>query len=194
MQNTVILWDLMDTVVTDPFSAQVPRFFGMTLDELLAKKDPLAWPAFELNEIDEDTLFRTYFRDRRTFDGAGLKAHIASHYRFVPGVETLLRELKTAGREMHALSNYPVWFSLVDERLDLSRYMKLSFVSCLTGTRKPDRTAFELPCNLLRRRPEAFLFVDDQEVNVEAARAAGMQAHWFRGDLPALRRALQLPA
>ncbi|MGW2340200.1 HAD family hydrolase [Streptomyces sp. NPDC001661] len=47
------------------------------------------------------------------------------------------------------------------------------------GIEKPDSRAFEAACAGLDVRPEDCLFIDDLEVNVEAARAAGMQAHLF---------------
>lgn len=47
------------------------------------------------------------------------------------------------------------------------------------GIEKPDSRAFEVACAGLDVRPEDCLFIDDLEVNVEAARATGMQAHLF---------------
>ncbi|MFZ3569912.1 HAD family hydrolase [Streptomyces sp. BH097] len=47
------------------------------------------------------------------------------------------------------------------------------------GIEKPDSRAFEAACAGLAVRPEDCLFIDDVAVNVEAARAAGMQAHLF---------------
>ncbi|WP_225801239.1 HAD family phosphatase [Streptomyces sp. NK15101] len=47
------------------------------------------------------------------------------------------------------------------------------------GIEKPDPRAFEAACAALDARPESCLFIDDVAVNVEAARAAGMQAHLF---------------
>ncbi|WP_405854865.1 HAD family phosphatase [Streptomyces sp. NBC_01515] len=47
------------------------------------------------------------------------------------------------------------------------------------GVRKPDPRAFAVVCARLQVRPGDCLFVDDFAPNVEAARAAGMQAHLF---------------
>lgn len=193
MRAKILLWDLMDTVVVDPFFTQVPAFFGMGLEELVAVKDPDAWPAFERNQIDEHTLYQRFFRDGRAFDGTALKAHMARHYAFVPGMEPLLQELHRAGYEMHALSNYPNWYGLIEERLRLSRYMSLSFMSCITGARKPEREAFAAVCRALNRPASDFIFIDDRRENVLAARAFGMESQHFRGDVDALRRALQPP-
>ncbi|MBN0046805.1 HAD-IA family hydrolase [Streptomyces actuosus] len=47
------------------------------------------------------------------------------------------------------------------------------------GVEKPDPRAFDAVCAALAVRPEECLFVDDVAAHVEAARAAGMQAHLF---------------
>ncbi|WP_053712750.1 HAD family hydrolase [Streptomyces sp. XY413] len=57
-----------------------------------------------------------------------------------------------------------------------------------TGLEKPDPRAFEAACGSLDVRPESCLFIDDVEVNVEAARAAGMQAHLFEDNARTITR------
>ena len=44
---------------------------------------------------------------------------------------------------------------------------------------KPEPAAFHRPVTALRAAPEDFLFVDDREENVRAARALGMHGHIF---------------
>ena len=43
----VVLWDVMDTLVRDPFREVMPAFFGMDFKELLRVKSPTAWLAFK---------------------------------------------------------------------------------------------------------------------------------------------------
>ncbi|NVB39506.1 HAD-IA family hydrolase [Pseudenhygromyxa sp. WMMC2535] len=175
----VLLLDVMGTLVHDPFFVEVPAFFAMDMDTLLAAKSPHAWPAFERGELDEDGLAACYFADARAFDLAGLRACMAEAYRFLPGVEALLDELREAGVEMHALSNYPRWFELIEARLGLSRYLDWSFVSCDTGVRKPDPQAYLGAAQSLGREPGACMFVDDQASNCAGAKAVGMPALRF---------------
>ena len=181
MDRPVLLLDVMDTIVLDPFSQVTPAFFGMRMDELLAAKSPEVWPAFERGEIDEATLARTYFRDGRSFDLDGLKAAMREFYAFVPGMQALLAELVERGFELHALSNYPVWWQMIEAELGLSRYLKWSFVSCDTGVRKPDSEAYLGAARALGRDPGACLFVDDRAKNCAAAEAVGMPALTFAG-------------
>ncbi|MYQ78697.1 MULTISPECIES: HAD family hydrolase [unclassified Streptomyces] len=56
------------------------------------------------------------------------------------------------------------------------------------GVEKPDPRAFEAVCTGLEVRPESCLFIDDLAVNVEAARAVGMQAHLFQGNARTIAR------
>jgi len=176
----ILLLDVMDTLVYDPFHAEVPAFFGTTLPELLAIKDPHAWPRFETGEYDEATFAANYFQDRRPLDVPGFKAALAGAYRLLPGIEELLGELQSAGVAMHALSNYPPWFELIEGRLGLSRWVHWSYVSCRTGVRKPDPEAYLGPARDLGVEPGECLFVDDRASNCEGALAVGMAAHHFR--------------
>lgn len=63
---------MQDTLVWDPFYTEMPEFFDMKLPDLLKQKHPSAWPEFERGEIDEDELFRKFFKDGREIDGPGL--------------------------------------------------------------------------------------------------------------------------
>lgn len=54
------------------------------------------------------------------------------------------------------------------------------------GVRKPERRVYDIACNALHVLPEEGVFVDDLEVNITGARAAGMQAVHFVDTEPAL--------
>ena len=175
----VLLLDVMGTLVYDPFHRVMPDFFGMSLEQLLDAKHPEAWARFEHGEMDEDAFLRSFFADGRAYDEGGFVEAVRGAYRFLDGVEPLLAELSERGVEMHALSNYPCWYRLIEERLELSRYLDWTFVSCETGVRKPHPEAYLCAARRLERPPERCLFVDDRASNVEAARDVGMDAVVF---------------
>ena len=185
----VLLLDVMDTLVHDPFYDEVLDHFGMDLDSLFEIKSKSAWVSFEIGELDEAALVERYFNDGRRLDLDALRACMSAAYRFLPGIEALLAQLHEAGVEMHALSNYPVWWQLIEERLELSRYLDWTFVSCQTGVRKPDARAYLGAAATLGRAPGSLLFVDDRSKNCVAAEAVGMPAIRF-GDAGQLRAAL----
>ena len=188
----ILLWDIMDTLVRDPFFTHMAGFLGLSFEELLARKHPTAWRDFELGKLDERALYASFFSDGSPIDGPGLKRCMRDAYAFIEGIEPLLQELQQAGVSMHALSNYPDWYQLIDERLQLSRYVELSFVSCKTGVRKPSARAYLGACEALGRAPAGCLFIDDRELNCTAAAGIGMPSLHFRGDVAALRHELAL--
>ena len=185
----VLLLDVMDTLVHDPFHHEIPRFFGMSLPELLPRLRQGAWVSFELDELGEPEFFARFFADGQPVDGEGLRAAVRAGYRLLPGVEPLLCELHERGVPMHALSNYPCWYEMIEDAVQLSRWVEWTFVSCRTGLRKPDPAAYRHACRTLGVEPSACLFVDDRETNCAAARDEGMEGLRFT-DAAALREAL----
>jgi HAD superfamily hydrolase (TIGR01509 family) len=171
----------METLVTDPFREEIPALFGMAPEQLLAVLDLDAWVDFEEGRISEAQYLERCFVDRRAVDGRRLRDCVLAAYRWLDGMEELLAELKGKGFAMHALSNYTIWYQLIDQSLDLSRFLEWTFVSCLTGLRKPAAATFRNVAETLDVQPQACLFIDDRRVNVEAAREVGMDAILYRG-------------
>jgi HAD superfamily hydrolase (TIGR01509 family) len=184
-----LLLDVLETLVADPFGAEIPGLFGLSSEELLAELDLNAWLEFEEGRISEVEYVRRFFADRRAVDGQRLRSCVRDAYRWLDGMEDLLAELKQAGFPMHALSNYPVWYQLIEESLQLSRFLDWTFVSCLTGVRKPAPAAYLGAADTLGLEPHRCLFIDDRRVNVDAAHAVGMDGILYR-DAPSLRREL----
>ena len=186
----VILFDVMDTLVRDPVWEVLPALFDCTLQELRQLRDPEVWHRFECGEIDEATFGSTYVPESDVgWNYDELVARMREGYQLVDGIEPLLEELRRAKIPMAALSNYPVWWRFIEEKLTLSRWIDWSFVSCRTGLRKPHPDAYLRAAQALELDPQDCLFVDDREDNVCGARDVGMQAVRF-GDAPSLRREL----
>jgi HAD superfamily hydrolase (TIGR01509 family) len=170
----IILFDVMETLVTEPYYRAMPSFFGMTPEQLREAKHPTSWIEFEEGRLTEAEYLPRFFRDGRPVDGDGLRRCVTEAYNWLDGMQQLLADLKHAGHAMYALSNYPVWYEMIEEKLRLSRYLRWSFVSCRTGVRKPDRRAFLGAAEALQVSPAECVFVDDQKRNVEAAQSVGM--------------------
>lgn len=187
--DRVLVFDVMGTIVYEPFVEVLPRVLGMSLSELIEQKDPTAWVEFERGEIDEAELERRFFADRRAYDHAGMKAAMREAYAFLDGMEALLARLADHGHELHLMSNYPPWYQMIEEKLTLSRYAAWTFVSCHAGVRKPDPDAYRWLAARLERPLEKLVFIDDREVNCAAARALGVDAIRYEDTL-GLHRAL----
>ncbi|GAB2287159.1 Flavin mononucleotide hydrolase 1, chloroplatic [Dionaea muscipula] len=187
----VLLFDVMDTIVRDPFYEDIPAFFGMSFKELIECKHPTAWIEFEKGLIDEVELAKKFFKEGRQFDLEGLKLCMKGGYAYLDGVEGLLNELKQNNYEIHAFTNYPVWYQLIEDKLKLSTYLSWTFCSCLVGKRKPDPDFYVEVLRHLEVEPATCIFIDDRLENVEAARNAGIVGiHFTNAEL--LRENLSL--
>lgn len=191
MALRAIFFDVMDTLVRDPFHDAMPSFLGLTKAELIRVKHPTAWVDFELGRIDEEE-FLSLFLPERAWDASGFCAHVRASYAWLPGMEELLLDLRAAEARptLHALSNYPPWYAWIEARCGLARHLDSAFLSFDLGVRKPDPDAYLIPCARLGITASDALFVDDREVNCEGARAVGMDAIRF-DDAVSLRRALE---
>jgi HAD superfamily hydrolase (TIGR01509 family) len=180
MPPALIAFDLMDTVVRDPFFSEVVGRIGGSLDAL----DSSAWADFELGRIDEATYLERMLHPGRPcpLEPRAIRDLILSSYRYLDGIEPLLDELRATGRvELWAFSNYPVWLERARAVLGLDRHFAGYAASYQIGARKPDRAAFLALAARTGVALERSLLVDDREPNLAAASALGMPAFRFLG-------------
>uniref|UniRef100_A0A5B7ATH9 Uncharacterized protein n=1 Tax=Davidia involucrata TaxID=16924 RepID=A0A5B7ATH9_DAVIN len=176
----ILLFDVMGTIVRDPFYQDVPAFFRMSLKELIECKHPTAWIEFEKGLINEMELARKFFKDGRPLDLEGLKNCMINGYSYIEGVEGLLQALKQNNYEMHAFTNYPIWYKMIEEKLKLSTYLSWTFCSCISGKRKPEPEFYLEVVRQLDIEPGSCIFIDDRMKNVEAAIDAGIVGLLFK--------------
>ena len=109
----------------------------------------------------------------------------------------LMREVKSRGFRMGLLTNNvrewePLWRSM----LPVDEIFEVVVDSGFVGCRKPDREIYDLTLERMGDPPaEECLFIDDTEVNCEAARSRGMAAvRYVHNDqtIPEIREALRL--
>ena len=176
----VVFFDVMDTLVRDPFREVMPRALGMSFEHMMRAKHPSAWAEFELDAISESQ-FLERFLPGHDWDAAAFCAAVAASYEWLPGVPELLDALRARQPriQLHTLSNYPCWYRWVEDCCALSARLHGRFVSYETGARKPDAEAYLRPCRSLGIEPAQALFVDDRAVNCAAAQALGMDAIVF---------------
>lgn len=92
----------------------------------------------------------------------------------------LVERLRLAGLGVHLGTNqHRQRGEHMAGELGFDRLFDVSCYSWQLGTKKPEATYFETAVQRIGAAPEEVLFVDDMEVNVEAARAVGLAAeHW----------------
>ncbi len=200
----VILFDLMDTLVEDPYHRMFDRDFPIAL--FRRWKDRLSFEEFERGEISEAEFFRRYYLPATPPEVRALlpkprrlKKEMFRFIRPLPGMVELARALSARPlTSVGIASNYSEWYehvlALRPELRSLARYL---FFSCELGIRKPHPQYYERITAALRSAGAIgsagqIVLIDDREVNVAAAREAGWVALRFssaeetRGDLLSL--------
>ncbi|MBU2644952.1 HAD family phosphatase [bacterium] len=100
-----------------------------------------------------------------------------------PGVASLLQRLqKDYTLACFSNSNELHWPRLMVE-MGLQQLFEHHFASHLIGRLKPDKSAFEYVLQHLGSDASSVLFLDDNELNVNGARKAGMRAARVKGPL-----------
>ena len=106
----------------------------------------------------------------------------------------VMRELRTRGFRMAILTNnVREWEELWRAKLPVDEIFELVVDSAWVGMRKPDPRIYELTVERLGEvEPRECLFVDDNELNVEAARRLGMTAVHFNSNDQAIAEIREL--
>ena len=95
----------------------------------------------------------------------------------LPGAQELVADTRAAGVPVAVLSNTnQVHWQAGADGWPLVGMFDRAFLSFEVGLVKPDREIFEHVVADLDVSPEHVLFLDDNRINVEAARAAGLRA------------------
>lgn len=180
-----VAFDLMDTVLRDPFREALEAATSLSLTELFARREPGIYPAFERGDIEEPAYWAHYAEAGIAADPEAFHRVRRAGIRWLPGMQALLDDLDGVVLRATA-SNYPVWVEqLADDHLR-GRFERV-LASCHLGARKPDEAFYHRLLDRLELDAHEVLFVDDRAENVQGAVAAGLRAHRFTG-APGLRR------
>jgi 2-haloacid dehalogenase len=99
----------------------------------------------------------------------------------VPGTHAVVEELDARRVPLYAITNFSAdfWAPFAErEQAFFSRFRDI-VVSGREKLLKPDPAIYYLALDRFGLKPAEALFIDDREINVEGARAVGMQAHLF---------------
>lgn len=100
----------------------------------------------------------------------------------VAGTAQLIRALDNAGVPLFAITNFGAefWEMFLPTQPVLNRFRDI-VVSGQERLAKPDPAIFRLAQRRFGHAPEEMLFIDDNAVNIAAARREGWQVHHFVG-------------
>jgi putative hydrolase of the HAD superfamily len=93
-----------------------------------------------------------------------------------PGALDVVRSLPASVTRATLSNSSILHWPRVTQELGLGTMFDHHFASHLTGRIKPDAEAFEYVVETLRCKPAAVFFLDDNQLNVDAARKSGMRA------------------
>jgi 2-haloacid dehalogenase len=100
----------------------------------------------------------------------------------IEGTVAILADLKEAGHELHALTNWSAEkFPIARERYAFLTWFETVLVSGEHGLIKPDARIFELLLERIGREASACIYIDDSAKNIAAAEALGFKAIHFQG-------------
>ncbi len=114
----------------------------------------------------------------------------------MPGMREVVRACSRRGDRLFLLSNISIdfaekWREAENVRTLLEMFDGMAF-SGVTGLLKPTEACFRALAEKYGIDLSSCLFVDDSPVNVEGARALGIDSYLFRGDADPLARRLGL--
>jgi 2-haloacid dehalogenase len=99
----------------------------------------------------------------------------------IEGSVELLAELREAGHELHALTNWSAeTFALTRPRFPFLEWFETTVVSAEVGLIKPDPRIFAHLLERIGRRPQECVYIDDSRPNVVMAEYLGFDAIPFR--------------
>ncbi len=102
-------------------------------------------------------------------------------------MEDLVKRLKVNGYRIYLLSNTSARFHEFRVNIPALNYFDGEFISADYGMLKPELTIFRTFYHHFLLDPEECFFVDDLNVNIEAAELTGMKGFVYRGNIQALK-------
>jgi 2-haloacid dehalogenase len=99
----------------------------------------------------------------------------------IEGAVAILEELRDAGCELHALTNWSAeTFPHARERFSFLTWFESILVSAEVGLIKPDPAIFQLLLERIGRAPAECIYIDDNPKNVAGAASLGFDAIAFQ--------------
>jgi putative hydrolase of the HAD superfamily len=189
-----LFWDVGGVLLTNAWDHEerdraVEKFQLQKADFETRHKDVVI--AFEEGKVTLDQYSeRTIFYQPRKFTKEEFKSFMFSLSRPKPEVLEFARGLAskylmgTLNNESRELNEYRI------KQFGLAQIFDLFVSSCYVGLRKPDELIYRLALDLIQKAPDECCFIDDRQVNIDAAAKVGLRTVLMR-DLAELKKGLQ---
>jgi HAD superfamily hydrolase (TIGR01509 family) len=173
----VVAFDIMDTLLHDPYREALRAATGLELAELRTRRDPSLYPAFERGELTEAEYWAGHREVGLEVDPDAFHRARRAGMHWLPGMQAVLATLAGRVRRVTA-SNYPVWIEELAAG-PLAGHLEEVLASHHLGARKPDPAFYERLLDRLEVTAAEVAFIDDRVENVTAAAELGFAAHRF---------------
>ena len=176
----LVLFDLGGVVVEFDGLHEIANLMREPEDEAQCRARWLESPtirAFESGRLDTDDFAERFQREwQLSVSPSEFLTHFERWNRgLLPGADTLLRELAARTR-IAALSNSNALHWEQNRRRGIEDFFERAFSSHQLGHHKPAPEIYRAALDALGLAPAAVLFLDDNQPNVDAALALGLEA------------------
>jgi putative hydrolase of the HAD superfamily len=144
-------------------------------------------PIYDQGLVSAEEYFRNILADVGIFPdlqliGMLIDRDVESWSRINPAVETLMRDLKTAGFKIGILSNMvKVFLDRNKKTLPVFGIPDVMIFSCEVDAVKPEEKIYRMLLDQLECQAQELVFFDDTEINVKAACRLGIDALIWEG-------------
>jgi FMN phosphatase YigB (HAD superfamily) len=167
----LIVFDLMDTLLTDPFRAAHEAASGMTFAEFEKRRPDGLYHRMERGEVGEAEYWQGLLAGGVPWCTEEFHRVRRAGYRWIDGMRELVADCLVE-HPVAIGSNYPTW---IDEvvRDHLHGLDVQVFASCRLGVRKPSAAFFRQIAEQAATTVDDLVLVDDKEVNTDAVAGLG---------------------
>ncbi|EKR92771.1 haloacid dehalogenase-like hydrolase [Leptospira santarosai str. CBC379] len=190
MSGVLFAFDLMDTLIKDPFHSALYKMLpGGSREKFAQGRERNAFLEFEKGLIEEEEFLERFYlpeyRNGDLPDPRKIKECMFAKVRLISETVGIVKLLKANGNKLVLASNYSVWYKELQKFSDMrdvfSQFDQLYF-SCELGTRKPAEEYFQW---IQTDYPEMrYVLIDDNATNVEAAGYMGWDTFRFDPKAP----------
>jgi putative hydrolase of the HAD superfamily len=185
----VVLFDIGGVILTNSWDvkerAQTAAHFHLDVEKLQSRHTEIV-ELWERGGVTMSTyLDVAVFYEPRSFTRDEFIACMLSQSKLLPdGAMKVLSEIAASGKYLVGALN--------NEARELNEYRFKAFglrdcfdvvlTSCYLGLRKPDAAMYQRAIDIVGKRPERILFIDDRPENVAGAEAAGLVSIRYTGE------------
>lgn len=185
-EPTALFFDVGGVALTNGWDRAIRRKavekFDLDREEFESRHE-LVVHAWEMGQISLDEyLRRTVFYRRRPFTRDEFESFLFGQSHQHGEAMAVVKRLSAAHRwlmvtlnnESRELNEYRI------KKFRLRDVFSIFLSSCYLGVRKPDEKIYRLALGITQRAPAESVFVDDRDINLEAAARLGMRVLHYR--------------